>query len=175
MISQKAFYIEKIAEDARKVCEEKKIIKENLFQIDEIMAHKIINFFGGKIVEFDYNLDNEGELVEGNTYFKKINNNKFVIGYINYSAFEIMTELGKAFLVMDNMKDGEIKCKKDYSLDNYDAEHFSRAFLMPSYQFAKSSIEHSIYDQVQIMDVAKDFGIDYLEIIARGRELDMWQ
>ena len=86
-----------------------------------------------------------------------------------------MTELGKAFLIMDKMKNGEIKCKKDYSLDNYDAEHFSRAFLMPSYQFAKSSIEHSVYDQVQIMDVAKDFGINYLEVIARGRELDLWQ
>ena len=61
------------------------------------------------------------------------------------------------------------------SIDELAANFFSRIMIMPEKQFISLVINHTRQDGMcNIYSVAKDFGVDYLDVIARGNDLNLW-
>ncbi len=164
MNNNRKFYIEKIALDARNRLIEEKIIDPDQKALRENQLEQIVAFYGGTLV-----FDNPQK-----TFMEKTDDNSYVIHYGKaFNYLHIIHELGHAFLNLDQMKIGGI-CYFDGSEEtDSEASLFARAFLMPRSTFEQVVIDHLNDGKFSIQNVAKEYGIDYLEVLARGEELNI--
>lgn len=165
MNNERKYYIEKIALDARNRLIEKKIIDKDEKALTEEKLRKIVSFFGGELNVLDKKQD---------TYIEKTNNNKYVIHYYrSYNYLQVIHELGHAFLNLDQMVIGKKYFFDGLGEEDTEASLFARAFIMPRYNFEKVIISHLSDGKYSIQNVADEYDIDYLEVLARGEELNI--
>ena len=165
MTEQRKIYIEKIALDARERLIEKSIIKrdQKFFSNDDLS--NIVSFYGGKL-EFIKNPDA--------TCIKKIDENSYVIYYSSSNNYmQVIHELGHAFLNLEDMEIAQIYNCNGFVNEDNEAAFFARAFVMPRYTFESTVIEHLNDGEFCIQNIADEYKIDYLEVLARGEELQI--
>ena len=165
MNNKRKYYIEKIALDARKRLIEEKIIKNDDKALSESQLVQIVSFFGG---ELNFLKDKQ------KTYIEKTDVNKYVIHYFKeYSYLQVIHELGHAFLNFDDMEIGKMYFFDGPGVEDTEASLFARAFIMPRLNFEQVIIDHLSDGKYSIQNVAHEYGIDYLEVLARGEELNI--
>ncbi len=166
MTGQRRIYIEKIALDARERLVEKKIIKREQKFLSNDDLSNIVSFYGGKL-EFIANPDD--------TCIKKIDENSYIIYYYSESNnyMQVIHELGHAFLNLEDMKIAQKYNCNGFVNEDSEAAFFARAFVMPRYTFEPTVIEHLNDGEFCIQNIADEYQIDYLEVLARGEELQI--
>lgn len=164
MNSQRRYYIEKIALDARKRLVAKGIIAEDQKILKPEHLEAIITFYGGELKLHDVS----------ETFIEKTSNDSFTIYYSTLSNYlHVIHELGHAFLNLDDMEVGD-KCYFDgFGANDTEASLFARAFVMPRSNFEQVVIDHLNDGKFSIQNVAEEYQIDYLEVLARGEELNI--
>lgn len=164
MTGQRKFYIEKLALDARERLIEKEIIEKNQKALSNYDLTKIVSFYGGE-------LQFVSEPKE--TYIKKVDDKAYIIYYYSQSNnyMQVIHELGHAFLNLDDMEIGQEYFSNGFVDEDTEAALFARAFVMPRYTFEPTVIEHLNDGKFCIQNVAEEYEIDYLEVLARGEEL----
>jgi hypothetical protein len=170
MINKKRYDIEKVritAEKARQYSLEYGCIDKNQRGMDEKNLRKIIELFGG---EFKIS-----EEEEPSATITKIGDG-FCIEYTKKaSVLQILHELGHALLHLDDMEEGEtLHCNGIQDKDTK-ADFFAREYLMPRDIFEIAVIDNLNNDGCDIQNIATDYGISYIEALARGVELKIWK
>lgn len=158
-----------IAEDARKLCIEKDIIKEDSTYLTNEDLSKIIQLFGGKLrIQKGHN-----DFLNEEESFKIYCDDKNKDYTLN-----VLTGLGIAFFYMDKMKDND-KIKNfpenysDYFMRDV-TSMFARGFLMPRSTFEKVLVKYSDKGTVNATEVAKQYKISVYDVLRRGEELHNW-
>ncbi len=165
MNNRRKYYIEKIALDARNRLIDKKIIKKDDKALNEEQLKQIVSFFGGELNI----LDEEHE-----TCIEKTEKNKYIIHYYRmYNYLQVIHELGHAFLNLDQMEVGRKYYFDGPGEEDTEASLFARAFIMPRMNFEQVIIEHISNGKYSLQNVADEYEIDYLEVLARGEELNI--
>lgn len=165
MNNKRKYYIEKIALDARNRLVEENIINKDEKSLNEEQLEQIISFFGGEL-----NVLNK----ERDTYIKKTDENKYVIYYYRaYNYLQVIHELGHAFLNFDQMEIDKPYFFNGFGEEDTEASLFARAFIMPRENFEQVIINHLNDGKYSIQNVANEYNIDYLEVLARGEELNI--
>lgn len=174
------FYIESIANDVRL-----KLIEKNLFRknaSEENMCTKnalsvsfdtvksIITLFDGKL---EKGLDLKGNY----PYIRRVDDSAFVIFYKDENDFvSLFHDLGHAFLHFSQLKDSNHEMHYNgTTLLDMEAQLFARALIMPRDEFEQVVIRHTVNGKCNVQDVADVYGISYLDVIARGKELNIWE
>lgn len=159
-------YIERIALAARnRLIETRKIDKE-IRALDEEQLRDIISFFGGTLENL--------EKAEEQTCIKKTSEKGYVIRYCKLNNYiQVIHELGHAFLILDQMKIGDTRLYHGSEEDDVEASLFARAFIMPRTDFERVVIDHLRDGKFSAQNVAKVYGVSYLEVMARGEELNI--
>lgn len=181
MLNPMNIYIGRLAEEARQECNNQNIIANNQLRLDQSVAEQIISFFGGRLQKFT-----EGDLTAkfpdkniSNSFIQVTNKSKseFIIGYINFSALDILHELGHAFLELDTMENEDVRWIGDEEggIKEIEASQFARAFLMPTELFQEVVIDNSVKGYCNIDAVANVFCVDESQVICRGRESYLWE
>lgn len=166
MNSKRKFYIEKIALDART-----RLVEEGIIDIDEKALNEeklksIVKFFGG---ELEVHSDEKER-----TCIEKISEDKYIIYYCNvYNYLQAIHELGHAFLNFDDMEIGKKYYFDGSGNEDTEASLFARAFVMPRINFEQVIIDHLNDGKFSAQNVANEYKIDYLEVLARGEELNI--
>lgn len=173
-------YVSRLAEAARCMCNEKEITKSDQRLLDENALKKIVEFYKGTLVQYsEARFAEEFPNRKFNSFLRKAttDNSLFVIGYVEYSAIDILHELGHAFLELSSMVDNEIRWIGDSEsgLKELEAYKFARAFLMPTQLFQETVISCSNRGECDIEAVAKEFAVDAAEVVCRGRESYLWE
>ena len=168
------------ANEARKSCENQNIIETDKIKLTFEDINKIVQFFGGQLLE-----SNNVE------YFEKIDEETFTIYYLpkdteNAKATSVLALLngfGKSFFQLESMNVGDIRVYSENGLavtegesyaDSQMANYFAMEFMMPRKLFEKISIKHWKDNKIDCKKVAEEFGIDYMDVIKRGSELDIF-
>lgn len=174
------FYIESIANDVRL-----KLIEKNLFRnnvTEESMCTKnalSISFDNVRsiITLFDGRLEKSLDSKKNYPYICKEDDSSFVIFYRDENDFMgFFHDLGHAFLHFSQLDDSN--CEMHYNgttLFDMEAQLFARAILMPRDEFEQVVIRHTVNGKCKVQDVADVYGISYLDVIARGKELNIWE
>lgn len=69
----------------------------------------------------------------------------------------------------------EIDLISSYPYDSSMLDYFARAFLMPEELYDKALVNNMTKEsKFDIIGVAKEFGINYMEVLARGENLKKW-
>ena len=77
-------------------------------------------------------------------------------------------EIGRLFIL-------DIKeMKPEIEIPEYSIEIFVNAMLMPEASFIKEVIDNSRNNKISIKNIANKFNIDYLDVLVRGAELDLF-
>jgi len=158
-----------IAEDARKLCIEKDIIKDDSTYLTGENLSEIIKLFGGKLSirkgHNDFLNEEEGFKIYCDSEDKDY-------------TLNVLTGLGITFFYMDKMKDND---KIVNFLENYDdyfmrdvTSMFARGFLMPRSTFEKVLVKYSDNGTVNATEVAKQYKISVYDVLRRGEELHNW-
>lgn len=171
--SQK-YYYEKLARETRKRCVDNNIIKEDTTNLDFTSLQEITKFVGGRLFKNN----------EFFSYFKKIENDSFeiCIGY-DIKEDEISLTVLKAIAILFYKYD-KIENERVIKLEEFDfifsypydssmLEYFARAFLMPEELYDIALVNNLTNNsKVDIIGVAKGFGIDFMYVLLRGKELN---
>lgn len=186
MVNPMNIYITQLAEAARNRCVNVGIIEKNQYQLTESLISQIIHFFN---VEFkklnteeyekmlnEYLHMHSDDHYQSNSFMCKKCDNSFLIAYKEFELMDILHELGHVFLELDEMKEGEIRSCNDPqgNASELDASKFARVFAMPSELFEKIVINNTHKKICDIENVAKTFGVDYLQVVCHGRESYYW-
>lgn len=170
MESNRKYYIECIALDAMDAIKNdvlKNIPQRGTFSFRDLKG--IVEFFGGDFREAPDDDDR--------TYIEKSGEDSYTIEYSKKSNYlQVIHELGHVFLGhLANLSVGQrIYCRGVTAYDN-EAALFARAFIMPRNDFEKVVIDNTVNGKCDIRKIAEAYGIDYVEVIARGKELDIWE
>ena len=65
--------------------------------------------------------------------------------------------------------------RNKYGINQIHADIFARAFIMPETTFKKDVIENTVDGKCDVNALAKLYQVEISEVIARGRELALWQ
>ena len=170
-MENKKFYIESVALDARKKMIKEKYISDEDKNFSLSSLKKIINFFGGELKSISKQQEKRLAYIT-----KDSEDNKFTIYYKDKNKYmSIIHELGHAFFDLSSMIVGEERPCSGTSLSDFQAELFARAFVMPRNNFEKIVTEY-IYDgKCDVQKVADEYKIDYFDVLARGKELNIWE
>lgn len=177
---QKTFAVN-TAIEARKSCEEQNIIEMDKIKLTLEDINNIIEFFGGQLLESNNNVQ----------YFEKTGEEAFIVYYLPQdnekdkasSVLALLNGFGKSFFQLESMDIGEIRVYSENGLattegesynDSQMANYFAMEFMMPRKLFEKVSIENRKDNKVDCRKVAEEFGIDYMDVIKRGAELDIF-
>jgi len=164
--NQRDYYIEKIALDARNRLIEEGIIGEDEKALSEEQLKQIVSFFGGELIVHSEK--------EKGTFIQKTAADKYVIYYYRqYNYIQVIHELGHAFLNFDEMEIGRSYSFDGLGKEDSEASLFARAFIMPRIKFEQVVIDYIIDGKFSVLDIAKEYRIDYLEVLARGEELNI--
>lgn len=181
MLNPMNIYIGRLAEEARQTCNNCNITSRNQPCLDLSAVEKIIAFFGGDLKKYTKS-DLEKMFPNykiNNSFIQIVDKSKceFLIGYIDFSALDILHELGHAFLEMDSMTDGDVRWigDKESGIKEIEASQFARAFLMPTELFQEVVIDKSEKGFCHIDKVAEVFCVDESQVICRGRESCLWE
>lgn len=173
-------YIQYMAEEARNACVQAKIMEDDTCVLTRAQLEKIVDFFSGKLEEVHLEelkgFSSNGEnsiLIKSNEGERK----KFAIKFVEFSVIDILHELGHAFLELSNMKPGDVRGCDDINggLNELNATKFARAFIMPRALFEKKVVEHSVAGKCNLQAVANAFGVEYLQVVTQGRQLQFWE
>ncbi len=166
MTSKEKYIIETVAINARKELIDNEIIKQDALTFTKEDISQIVSFFGGELTPSER---------EDGACIKKISDNDFKIMYDETASnMDIMHELGHAFFDLKKMKvNVKLNCRGLQSED-LRAAFFARSFLLPRYIFEKIVIACSKNGKCDVQEVAKIFKIDYLSVLTRGEELNIW-
>ena len=63
----------------------------------------------------------------------------------------------------------------EYGIHQINADIFMRAFMMPETIFKKDVIENTVDGKCDVNALAKLYQVEISDVIARGRELGLWQ
>lgn len=167
MNSRQKFLIEKIAQRARQLMVERKLIEANDCFISNDKMAKIISSFGGTLKK-----SNEDKKTE----IEKTKDNKFIVYYDEKSTpLDLLHELGHAFFDLPSMNEGETyPCDGDQENDVI-ASLFARSFYMPRDPFEMATIKCSIDGKCDIQKVADIYDVGCFDILTRGEELNIWR
>ena len=175
MESDEKFYIERIALAARKKFfneKNKEIIKKFSF----IDLKELIDFFGGELKTLESADQPFGSDNKPTDYIEKINDEKFIIFHrAESNSLKILHELGHAFLHLPDYESGVKFANEGKSSEDTEADLFARAFLMPREEFEQVVIENINDGQCNIQKVADKYGLNYLDVLKRGSELNIWE
>lgn len=170
------FLVIRTANNARKLCEEKNIISsdQKILRLDDLT--RIINLFGGKLEEsFDDKSFLKKDSDKNFTIYFKLDDKKR--DYTD-DIFTILKGLGQAFFKFKSLNINETCDIEDISLENIDtyelAEIFARTFIMPEDLYLDSVIKYTDDAKVNVNSVAKEFKINYFEVLNRGSELKIF-
>lgn len=170
------YYYEKLARELRKRCVDNNIIKEDTTSLDFTTLQKTTKFVGGRLFKNN----------EFFSYFKKIENDKFEVCIGNdIEEDEISITVLKAIAIpfykfkeIENervIKLEEFDLISSYPYDSSMLEYFAQAFLMPEELYDKALVDNMTKEsKFDIIEVAKEFGINYMEVLARGEHLKKW-
>lgn len=170
------YYYEKLAKTSRELCIDKNIIKEDTTSLDFVTLQKITNFTGGKLFK-----DNESF-----SYFKKLENDSFEVCIGNdikddEISLTTLKALALPFYKFKEIENGrvikleEVDFISSYPYDSSMPEYFARAFLMPENLYDKVLVNNMTNEsKFDIIEVAKEFGIHYMDALARGEDLKKW-
>lgn len=167
--------------EARKACEEQSIIEKDKVKLTKDDVKKIIEFFGGQLLESENNLE----------YLIKTEEEGFTIYYIDKdsektkatSILAILNGFGKSFFQLESMNIDDIRVYSEDGLattedekfsDSQIAEYFALEFMMPQDLFEQVSSQHVKDDVVNCKEVANEFGVDCIYVIKKGSELDVF-
>lgn len=176
------FYIESIANDVRLT-----LIKKGLFRdrISEENMHSknalSISFADMKkiVALFDGNLKRCINPDVNCPYIQKTDDLSFVIYYSDENDFMgLFHDLGHAFLhfsQLPQLESGEEMHYNGTTLLDMEAQLFARAIIMPRDEFEQVVIRHTVDGKCNVQNVADVYGISYLDVIARGKELNIWE
>lgn len=173
-------YIQYMAEEARKACVKAKIIEDDTCVLNITHVEHIVKFFDGKLEKVDaeelrrFSGNGENSILIKS---KEEDIAKFAIKYVEFSAIDILHELGHAFLELSDMKPGDIRGCDDINggLNELNATKFARAFIMPRALFEKKVVENSIEGKCNLQAVASAFKVEYLQVVTQGRQLQFWK
>ena len=153
--------ISELALKARKEIIEHNIIVERVETIKQL--EEIIKFF-------------DGTLYLGDKYsepqIKKTGASCFAIYTNKKRPTNIIQYLGKAILTLNSLKIGDIINADGIKQIDLEALFFAREFLIPKELFEKVTMNHSYSGKVDVIEVAKELDVDYIDVIARGIELN---
>lgn len=165
MDNNRKFYIEKIASDARKRLVEVEIIDKDEKALSMEQLKKIVAFYGGELKIYEQDRE---------TCIEKISEDDYVIHYCGSNNYlQVIHELGHAFLHFDNLEIGKRYRFDGLGIEDAEASLFARAMIMPRTNFEQVVIEYIKGGKYSIQDVANDYKTDYLEVLARGEELNI--
>lgn len=173
------FYIESIANDVRLTLIqkglfrnsllEKNIHSKNALSISFEDMRKIIMLFDGKLEKCS----------DQNTncpYIRRVGDSSFIIFYTDENDFMgLFHDLGHAFLHYSQLELCNEMHYNGTTLSDMEAQLFARAIIMPRDEFEQVVIQHTIDGKCNVQDVADVYGISYLDVIARGKELNIWE
>ena len=165
MTNKEKFIIETVAYNTRKRLIDNKIIDDKKsFSIEDI--REIVQFFGGQLSFRE----------DANTKIEKNSENSFTIIYsTNTKALDFFHELGHAFFDLPTMKINTTKDCDGFESSDIRAAFFARCLLMPRESFESVVISHSGDGKCDIRLVAEEFQVDYLSVLTRGEELNIWR
>ncbi len=166
MLNTMIIYINKLATEARRGCEQENEFLKGMRNLQENEMQQVVESFGGKLEQISDDSMESNALISGTQ-------DNFVIKYKNYHTIDILHELGHAFLHLEKKKK-EKPLDGDYGLDETSASVFARAFLMPEYLFYNDVIENSINRICDIQHIADMYSTTCSDVITRGRELNLW-
>lgn len=188
MDSIRKYYIESIANDAREVVSKK---KENVFTQKIDMREKMakgslsltLNDLNIIMETFDCELEDineNGNEIKNEDYPCIVKNGEdtYTIFYdgSNIDIMSLLHELGHAFLHSEQL---EQKNTKEHfngtTVLDLEAQLFARAFIMPRDQFEEVIIQHTVDCKCDIQSIADVYGINCLDVLARGKELNIWE
>lgn len=178
MINPMNVYINKLAETARDMCGINTESKDD-YKLNLDYLKKAISYFNGELKHYNSNEEMSKECgfeMASNCFLKKREGKPFLIGYIEFIAIDILHELGHAALELQDMYDGEVRLLEDYNggMNEINASKFARAFIMPSHIFQKVVIQNTKDGLCDIQLVANVFGVEYSQVVSRGRESNLW-
>lgn len=177
-MSAENYYVKKVAETARRFCEDCNVISDSDRLLNREKLSNILSEFGGKLYF------NDGD----ESYFKYINKDSFEVNMGSEIDNEdisitVLTALGIPFFAMEQLSEGMI-----IKLNNLDiirtmpgegtvsmVELFAREFLMPENDFDKCMAENltdkGTFDCIKI---ANEYGTGYMKVMTRGYDLGKW-
>lgn len=178
MINPMNIYINKLAETAREMCNLNLEGLDN-YILSEDNVIEAVQYFNGNLTHYASaeEMNNEcGFEIKANSFLKKTAKNSFLIGYKEFIVLDILHELGHAILELNDMLVGETRLKGNYygGINELNATKFARAFIMPLNIFQKVVIQNTKNGVCNIQEVANVFGVDYSQVISRGRESNLW-
>lgn len=163
--------IEKLAistRDSLEIDEGNNCKQENIVRfMDDIGCklsyNKNTNYYSGngKVIHLNFEVNNSGSYI-GTDKLKPL-----LFGLWNFIE-DCIKSKGKYYIAYyDNKDTSEIKIKSNY---------FTRAVLMPEEQFMQKASHYlDSNGQCNIFEVAEVFGVDYIDVITRGNELELWK
>ncbi len=169
------FYLNKLAELAREACEKKGILSEKQkLTIDDIKD--VVGLFGGTIEEKSSE-SKDDEVSEKNINdFQMIKDSEdtFKILYCSFDIIEILHEFAHVFIDFKEMSVNDKRYCNGRGMSDISAYIFARAFLMPKKLFESTVIKNTSDGICNIDEVAKTFGVSSNQVVARGKELNLW-
>lgn len=170
VLGNNKFYIESVAEAVRERIVEKGIIEETACSLSIDQVRKIVEFFDGELIEISSSDS------EPSPYIEKTGEGTYSIFYKPEDNFlGILHELGHAFLDLDNMEIGKRQYYVGIEKSDFGAAFFARVLAMPRKLFEEVVIRYWRNGKCNIQEVAKVYQIEYMEVLARGKELNIWE
>lgn len=124
----------------------------------------------GITLKIDETHEVEGSFTKGEKGFE-ITLSKSYDGTNKRDKFTLAHEIGHLFLQYDPENPNRVFNRKGQTEEEYQANRFAAAFLMPQSLYLDSLNKHAIDNKVDMSEVANDFGVSVEAARTRGRFL----
>lgn len=171
-------YVMRLAEEARKECENNNVIDREKLILELKDMKKILKFFHCKLQKnniYEYSLSKTEERKYNYIIYYALNKHYKTSSKID--KLKILTGLGEIFLAEEQINNEKNRIN-DYArlgacVSN--SKTFARAFLMPEKMFLNESTKYCYNDGIDLEAVAKSFDVDSFDAMARGEELKLFK
>lgn len=159
-IERSNLFLRHLAQDLQKQISLKK--EPNIYEYNNVLAYLdddyIISFNQSK------NCIKNKEIRFKYPDIENITNNETYIKILEI----LFHEIGRLFI--EDTK----KMHPEFEISEFSIDMFVREMLMPEEFFKKEVIKNLNNNNISIMNIANTFNIDYLEVLARGQDLNIF-
>lgn len=177
LVNPMTMYSSNLGEAVRQKVEEENIIEKNKLILELKDLKNILKYFRSNLIKDE--LDHYR--------ISRINEERydFIISYAidelstkreKIDKIQILKGLGQMFLMKETITNEKRKIESTkLGINAMYAGTFARAILMPKNLFVNNVIKNSLNDEIDMYKVSDIFDVDYIDVVARGRELQLYR
>jgi hypothetical protein len=169
MKKEDKIWVENIAEMALNSWKEVRKVEEDKRPLSRDNVKDIVEVFGGTLC------NGEETKIIWNKY-----TSRFEISCpsqdTSFDYLSVLHELGHAFFDINALKEGEVFSCEGVDVNDDKAWLFARTIGMPRKQFEQVLLDNLMENGTYNVEaVAKEYDVDYFQVLLRGEELNIWE